>query len=142
MADFVLPEKRAIIVLDDGDYAGAEITVRLRITLAVVRAIGDALDAKNFDGLRDLFLEEGLLGWNLADHRGPLPRDASGWDRLTPLEQLAIPAAWLQAVVNPDGPLVLRPSATGTSPTSSRSPRRSGGRKSRTASSSDTPATP
>ena len=130
MADFVLPDKRAVIELDDGDYAGAEITARLRLPMAVmlqVSAMGESEHTREAwaRAAGDLFCEWGLVSWNLADHRGPIPADREGWDRLDYLAMQMIFGAWLRGVVEPPAPLPVPSSAPTPSPAPHPSPRSS-----------------
>ena len=113
MASFVLPEKRATIELEDGDFAGAEITVRLRVPFGVLKEISStASDPAGIERLGELFCEWALVDWNLADHRGPIPATPEGFARLDLDTVGAVLAAWIGGVVEPPAPLP-QPSSNG-----------------------------
>lgn len=113
MASFVLPEKRATIELEDGDFAGAEITVRLRVPFGVLKEISSmATNPDSIERLVELFSEWALVDWNLADHRGPIPATAEGLARLDVDTVGAVLAAWIRGVVEPPAPLP-QPSSNG-----------------------------
>lgn len=124
MSGFQLPEKRAVITLDDGDYAGAEIVARLRIPFGVLRELMLVLQAPDDEGLArlgDLFCEWGLVSWNLIDHRGAIPPTREGWDRLDIATMIGIVTAWIRGVVKPADPLPPTSSAIAHSSDNSRS---------------------
>jgi len=132
MAGFVLPERVAIIEIDDGDFAGAEIHARLRLTMGMLREVmvalenltseSDAIEA--FGRLGDIFCTHGLISWNLVDSAGPIPADRSGWDRLDIREAGAIISGWMSGIARPPGPLPQPSSDTEPLPAGSRNGRR------------------
>ncbi len=144
MSEFRIPERWVTLVLDDGDFAGAEIEANVRVPMAVLRDViatsGMSLEDR-FRAFGDLFIEWGRPTWNLADFKGPIPTDRDGWERLDAGTGTAISVAWMRGMVEPPAPLPQQPSG----PTPSRQSRRhpsSTGRASATRSSSGIPATP
>lgn len=150
MSEFVLPERIAVIELDDGAFKGAEIRARLRLPMGMLREVlvmseqveGDDGDPFGIVGkLGDIFCDRALVSWNLADAQGPLPTDRSGWDRLDVNEAVAIIGAWVKGIAGPPDPLPAPSSDTGPSPASSRNGRRKRSTPSRSASRSPSSVT-
>lgn len=92
MGEFRLPERRLTIVLDQGEYAGAEATVRLKTVGAYweVRRLTrppaegetrDEYDAR-LRALYELAAQDVFVAWNLADHAGPIPCTPAGFARV------------------------------------------------------------
>lgn len=94
---FVLPERLTTIVFDDGDYAGAEATVRLPKNAGLVWRVTGLLDkpsGETAEELREraneiysLLVTDIVVEWNVEDHKGPVP--------LTPEAVAAVDAAFL-----------------------------------------------
>ncbi len=124
MAEFVLPERTVTLRLEDTDYAGAEIVVRISMPLRFFFK-ADAIVAQMRANPRDLehleeaiafFVEHGLVSWNLVDRSGPVPPTAEGMaDHLEPGIIGTIIAGWLSAVAQVPGPLASRSPAGATS---------------------------
>ena len=112
-APFRLPEDEATLVLDDGRYAGAEIDCRLSvgynvysfITGFIRQAARDPEDESLVDRAIEVFVDEVLIGWNLADHKGLIPATAEGMKRLTPTLIGQVIATWASLVGQAPPPL-------------------------------------
>lgn len=112
-APFRLPEDEATLVLDDGRYAGAEIDCRLSVGYNVYAYItGFVRDAARGTAEEELveraievFVDEVLIGWNLADHKGPIPATVEGMKRLTPTLIGQIISTWASLVGQASPPL-------------------------------------
>lgn len=83
---FVLPERRETLVFDEGDYAGAEVVVRMPRNAGLVwqvQRLIDKPDGETADEKRERAAElygvlasEIVVSWNIEDHRGPIPLTA------------------------------------------------------------------
>lgn len=87
------PEQTATLVIDEGKFAGAEVTVRTDIILGVyedlmallTRTEGETTAEKSarYRTLTELLGDEVLRGWNILDGRGrPRPATPEGLRRV------------------------------------------------------------
>lgn len=88
-------ERTATLLIDEGPFAGAEVTVRTDIVLGVYEDLGLLLRADGEEGpadklaryraLTELVGTEILRGWNVVDHRDrPRPVTPEGLRRIAP----------------------------------------------------------
>lgn len=90
----------ATLVLEDME--GAEVTVTIGVPIRAVMAYDEA------DGPEAswaVFIEHAKPSWNLEDADGPIPADASAFDRLPVPVLRAVMRGWRDATVNPPAPL-------------------------------------
>lgn len=83
---FVLPERQDTIVFDEGDFAGAEVLVRLPRNAGLVWRVIGLLDKpedetaadrrERAEALYALIADEIVVSWNVEDHKGPVPLTA------------------------------------------------------------------
>lgn len=112
-APFRLPEDEATLVLDDGRYAGAEIDCRLSvgynvysfITGFVRAAARGTAEEELVERAIEVFVDEVLIGWNLTDHKGPIPPTVEGMKRLAPTLIGQIISTWAGLVGQASPPL-------------------------------------
>jgi len=97
MADFVLADEPVTIVLDEGEWAGVEATVRLPRSHVVgtywevrrltrPRAEGETAEEYHdrLVALCELVARDVIVAWNVVDHAGPLPVTPEGLARADP----------------------------------------------------------
>lgn len=120
MTEFRLPETTAELALSGSEFDGAEVVVRLSVPVATWEVIlrlatteGSTLEEVR--EMQQLFADEGLVSWNLADHKGPLPADIEGIRRLPPNVLGTIFGEWAGAIVHVPRPLGQPSRSGGTS---------------------------
>lgn len=136
MADlFKLPERLVTIVLDEGEYAGVEATVRLPRSVGAYWAI-ERLAARRGEGetdeewrarlveLYETAARDVLVSWNVVDHAGPIPITSAGLARADAALLGSILGLW--GVATERSPFV-KPSPA-TEPSGRRKSRRAGPR--------------
>lgn len=121
---FKLRTPSKVMLFDDTDYAGLEVEVKLRASLAMLlyfRGIGEDSDLDIYaEGIRR-FGDEVLVGWNLIREDGtPVPANGEG---MLALEDAALNSLiirkWVSVISEPSAPLSLasndgEPSAAGS----------------------------
>ena len=146
MGEYKIPEATATLVIDDGPYTGAEIEVRMTLSPAVyfgirqwlAQATGEEIEPtiEATKEMATIFAEHGLISWNLADGRGPVPATVTGLLSLDFRFLANIIASWLSSIGTVPVPLPVA-SLAGPAPTArrKRTPRPSTGTSSSEASS-------
>jgi len=94
MGEWTLPERTSVLVWDEGEYAGAEVTVRTSIGVYAARELGRLLrrdDGETVDdasaravAIASLLAADVVVEWNLRDHLGAIPVTADGVSRVPP----------------------------------------------------------
>jgi len=102
---FRVPEKTAMVRFDGTDYDGAEILLRLSVSLARYLELRELSEAGDQAGMASLFGDHMLASWNLEDDSGPI--DASGTGMMgLPMEfATLIITQWVDVVANVPAPL-------------------------------------
>mgnify|MGYP001563947274 CR=1 FL=1 len=112
---FQLPRRTAKLVFE-GDYAGAEVVVKLDVPLGAVLWFLDQQDAADSmpEGaaqsaalwrLRQQFVELFLDSWNLLDNGAPIPATVKGLEAVTPVFIGLLIGKWSEVVASPPAPL-------------------------------------
>lgn len=127
-AEYHVPDAEAIIVVDEGPFAGAEITVRTHVGYGVVRrarqwhrAFFDAPGGSDDEddaltAAYSVFVEHGLIAWNLHDHLGPIPTTVEAMvERLHVALGLKLVVEWLRSIGEIPFPLAERSPSTAPS---------------------------
>jgi len=104
-SQFLLPEQTAVLEIQDGAYAGAEIEVRLTMPLGDFLKVQEMVEAKDIIQACTAFAESVLVGWNIEDKAGPVPADAGGMKRIPPQFAILLLEKWAEAVAKPSAPL-------------------------------------
>ena len=103
---FVLTGDPAPLVIGEGPYQGAEITVLTDLPLGVAADLGAAVTAcaeapagsrEEAKALRDawtIFTSEILAGWNIHDRRGEIPPTYAAIARVSPRFILLVLGLW------------------------------------------------
>jgi len=108
---FRVPEKTVTLRFEESEYEGAEVRVRLNVSL---QAFWDFLDLLESDlkAAISLFGERWLAEWNLdygpegGELEGqPIPATATGMATCDRDFAIAVLRAWIDAVRNPPAPL-------------------------------------
>lgn len=120
---FVLPERLTTLVFDEGDYAGAEVTVRLPKNAGIVWRVTGLLerpDNETRDEQRErataiyaLIADEIVTDWNIEDHRGPVPLTADAVSCVDAAFLGELLHLWVRASTEPSPPKGKPSTATG-----------------------------
>lgn len=106
-------EKKKVLALT-GDYAGAEITVRLNVPLEVFLEAEKVQRSHDWSGFLDYFVEHVIREWNIDDNTGkPIPVSKEGLAQVPIDFLMAVITAWTEAIAGLNGPLG-SPSSNGT----------------------------
>ena len=100
---FRLPLRTARLVFE-GDFAGAEVRIRLDQPLGALLQAQRLQSAQDIEGLCE-FLAGLVLEWNLEDDAGPLPATAAGLLRCTTVFVNLLIDEWLKAQTGVPAPL-------------------------------------
>lgn len=143
---FRIPEPTATLVLANPEFARAEIRARVRLSPALFfgarQWIEQATDGASADAtiaavreLSSIFVEHGLIGWNLEDDKGPIAPTVDGLMTLDIAVILDVITSWMNTITRPR-PLPGAPTAGQAAPAGlNRKQRRSTPRSSGSASS-------
>ena len=111
---FVLPERQDTIVFDDGDYAGAEVTVRLPRNAGLIWRVSALLDKPDGETSSDrqeraeaiyaLIPAEIVVSWNIEDHKGPVPLTAEAVSTVDAAFLGELLHLWMRASTEPSPP--------------------------------------
>lgn len=102
---FKLPRRTAVLTFEGGDFAGAEVRVRLDLSIAEFIGLNDRLNAGDF-GECPVILARLLESWNLErDDGSPLPAEAEGVGELPLAFVVEILRQLIRAQVQPAAPL-------------------------------------
>lgn len=115
MSGYKIPRRTALLTFDGGDYAGAEVRVRLDEPIGHFIEVIEKLNSGDFGSCCD-----GLVGildsWNLERDDGtPIPATREGINELPLAFIIDILRHWITAQVQPSAPLVA-PSRNGAQP--------------------------
>ena len=103
---FKIPEKTALVRFEGTDYDGAEIHLRLNVSLARYLELREMSDAGDQAGMAKLFGEQMLESWNLESADGePLPATGDGMMDLPMEFATLIITQWVDAVAAVPDPL-------------------------------------
>ena len=98
-------EKTKVLALT-GDYAGAEITVRLNVPLVVFMEAEKVQRSQDWSAFLDYFIEHVIREWNLDDSEGkPIPVSKEGLAKLPIDFLMQVISEWSQAVAGINAPL-------------------------------------
>jgi len=98
-------EKTKVLALT-GDYAGAEITVRLNVPLVVFMEAEKVQRSQDWSAFLDYFIEHVIRAWNLDDREGkPIPVSKEGLAKLPIDFLMQVISEWSQAVAGINAPL-------------------------------------
>ena len=102
---FKVPDKTAIVRFEGTDYDGAEIVLRLNVSLEHYLDLRQMSEDGDQAGMANLFGDQMLASWNLENDSGPIP--ASGVGMMTlPMEfATLIITQWVDTVANVPVPL-------------------------------------
>src|SRR3990167_7258233 len=98
-------EKTKVLALT-GDYAGAEITVRLNVPLGVFIEAEKVQRSQDWSAFLDYFVEHVIREWNLEDREGnPIPANKEGLAQVPIDFLMQVISEWSQAVAGISAPL-------------------------------------
>jgi len=102
---FTIPTRALVMIFDDGDYAGAEVKVRMNVPLGVLWEI-QAMAQDNPRPAFDLFGDRVLLEWNLRSDGGEaIPVTSDGMNELPVDLAILIMEKWAEVVFKAPAPL-------------------------------------
>ena len=112
---FKIPRRTALLTFEGTDYDGAEVRVRLDVSLGYFLSIEEMVRSKHILQLYTLFGDETLESWNLENGGGPLSANAEGMKALPPALANIILNSWMEAVAKLPTPLSKRSKSGSTS---------------------------
>ncbi len=102
---FKVPDKTAIVRFEGTDYDGAEIVLRLNVSLARYLELRELSEAGDQAGMANLFGDNMLASWNLEDDSGPIEASGAGMMSLPMEFATLIITQWVDTVANVPAPL-------------------------------------
>jgi hypothetical protein len=105
---FEIPDRTATILIPEGEFEGAEVTVSRNVSLGLVFDIDEATEQGGRRGMTKAvasFVANVLRGWNLTRNGEPLPATAEEMLRLPPDLVVAILRAWGESMKGTPLPL-------------------------------------
>ena len=102
---FEIPKRTALLTFEGTDYDGAEIRVRLDMSMGFFLEVQEMVGSGQLFDLYSKFGKSVLLEWNLEDEGQPLPCGETGMMALPPALANIIVSSWAEAVAKPPSPL-------------------------------------
>ena len=102
---FKVPDKTAMVRFEGTDYDGAEILLRLNVSLAHYLELRELSEAGDQAGMANLFGDHMLSSWNLEDENGLIEASGKGMMDLPMEFATLIIGQWVDSVANVPAPL-------------------------------------
>ena len=102
---FRVPDKTAKVRFEGTDYDGAEILLRLNVSLAHYLELRELSEAGDQGGMAQLFGDHMLASWNLEDEQGAIQASGEGMMGLPMEFATLIITQWVDTVANVPAPL-------------------------------------
>jgi hypothetical protein len=102
---FKVPDKTAMVRFEGTDYDGAEIVLRLNVSLEHYLDLRQMSEAGDQAGMAMLFGDNMLSSWNLEDDSGPIEANGDGMMFLPMEFATLIIGQWVDTVANVPAPL-------------------------------------
>ena len=102
---FKVPDKTAMVRFEGTDYDGAEILLRLNVSLAHYLKLRELAEVSDQAGMAQLFGDHMLSSWNLEDENGLIEASGKGMMDLPMEFATLIIGQWVDSVANVPAPL-------------------------------------
>ena len=102
---FKVPDKTAMVRFEGTDYDGAEIVLRLNVSLEHYLDLRQMSEAGDQAGMANLFGDHMLSSWNLEDENGLIEASGKGMMDLPMEFATLIIGQWVDTVANVPAPL-------------------------------------
>ena len=102
---FKVPDKTAMVRFEGTDYDGAELLLRLNVSLAHYLELRELSEAGDQAGMANLFGDHMLSSWNLEDENGLIEASGKGMMDLPMEFATLIIGQWVDSGANVPAPL-------------------------------------
>ena len=102
---FKVPDKTAMVRFEGTDYDGAEILLRLNVSLSHYLKLRELAEVSDQAGMAQLFGDHMLSSWNLEDENGLIEASGKGMMDLPMEFATLIIGQWVDSVANVPAPL-------------------------------------